>query len=123
MRQLRFIIGAGLFLLRPAQASFWYPDATSLLEEILVQTHGAFNSGFVDAITPRTNYVSGAQTTGRETATQWVKVAFYDFVTANVAAGTGGTDASVGLEKDHGASVNDALAFFKPYVNVDVSSK
>jgi hypothetical protein len=113
MRQLKFIIWAALFSVKAVQASFWHPDATSsLLEEILIQTHGAFNSGFVDAVTPCTNYVSWAQTIGRETAAKWVKMALYDFVIATVAAGN-----------DDGAFVNDALAFFNSYVNSEVSSK
>jgi hypothetical protein len=109
------------------QAAFWYPDAqTSCLEHILVDTHGAYKSGFADAITPCTNYVSGAQTLGRETAAQWLRVAFHDFVTANLSAGTGGIDASIGFEtlreEDSGSAFNDSFAFFRPYVNAQVSS-
>ncbi|KAH8774930.1 hypothetical protein F5882DRAFT_299586 [Hyaloscypha sp. PMI_1271] len=122
MRQLRFIILAALFSVKAVQASFWYPDATSsLLEETLIQTHGTFNFRFVGAVTPCTNYVSWAQTIGRETAAKWVKMALYDFVIATVAAGTG----SIGFETlradDDGAFVNDALAFFNSYVNSEVS--
>lgn len=112
---------------RHVQAAFWYPDAqTSSLEHILVDTHGAHKSGFADAITPCTNYVSGAQTLGRETAAQWLRVAFHDFVTANMSAGTGGIDASIGFEtlreEDSGSAFNDSFAFFRPYVNTQVSS-
>jgi hypothetical protein len=122
------MLATSLCPLKLAQASFWYPTATtSLLETILVQTHGAYNSGFVDAITPCTNYVSGSQNLGRETAAQWLRNAFHDFVTANVSAGTGGIDASIGFEtlraEDTGVAFNDSLAFFAPYVNAGVSSK
>lgn len=71
-----------LLLVAPSHAAFFYPNPqASLIEHILVDTHGAFNSGFADAITPCTNYVSGNQSTGRETAAQWIRVAFHDFVT------------------------------------------
>ena len=100
-----------LFSVKAVHASFWYPDATSsLLQEILIQTHGAFNSGFVDAIIPCTNYVSGAQTLGRETASKWAKVALYDFVIAIVVAGTGGIGFETLRADDDGAFVNDALS-------------
>lgn len=115
-----------LVFLSASQAAFFYPDAqTSLLEHILVDTHGAHKSGFADAITPCSNYVSGSQLTGRETAAQWLRVAFHDFVTANVEAGTGGMDASIGFEtlreEDSGTAFNDSLTFFRPYVNSRVS--
>jgi hypothetical protein len=108
-----------LLVALPAHAAFFYPDAlTSSLEHILVDTHGAYSSGFADAITPCSNYVSGAQTLGRDTALQWLRVAFHDFVTANVSAGTGGIDASIGFEtlraEDSGSAFNDSFAFFGP---------
>lgn len=107
-------------------ATFFYPSPqTSLLEHILVDTHGAHSSGFADAITPCSNYVSGAQTLGRETAAQWVRVSFHDFVTAHVADGTGGVDASIGFEtssvENSGAFVNDTLGFFRHWVSSKVS--
>lgn len=44
-------------------AAFHYPDArTSELEHILIDTDGAFRSGFKDAITPCKNYFNGPQT-------------------------------------------------------------
>jgi hypothetical protein len=107
-------------------AVFFYPNPqTSLIEHILVDTHGAHSSGFADAITPCSNYVSGVQTLGRETAAQWLRVSFHDFVTANVTAGTGGIDASIGFEtlreENSGSAMNDSLGFFRPYVNAKIS--
>ncbi|RFU30513.1 hypothetical protein B7463_g5832, partial [Scytalidium lignicola] len=111
---------------RIVHSAFWYPDPLySSLETILVQTHGAFASGFANAITPCSNYVSGNQTLGRETASQWLRVAFHDYVTANVSAGTGGIDASIGFEtlreENSGAAFNDSFGFFAPYVNTQIS--
>lgn len=102
-----------------------------------------------NAITPCTNYVSGSQLSGRETAAQWLRVAFRefslfivhaictpdsqhaiyadDFVTADVEKGTGGIDASIGFEtlrpENSGSAMNDSLAFFAPYVNAHTSSE
>jgi hypothetical protein len=117
-----------LCFLSIARAAFFYPTIqTSLLEHILVDTHGAHSSGFADAITPCTNYVSGSQLLGRETAAQWLRVAFHDFVTARVMEGTGGIDASIGFEtlreEDSGSAFNDSLSFFRPYVSSSVSSE
>ncbi|KAJ3999040.1 heme peroxidase [Lentinula boryana] len=96
------------------------------LEHLLVDQEG-FNSGayFKRAITPCTHYVNGNQTLGRMTAAQWLRTAFHDFATADVAAGTGGMDASIGWETDRpenvGSAFNDSLSFFAPFVNQYVS--
>ena len=107
-------------------AAFFYPNAqSSLLEHILVDIHGAYSSGYAFAITPCRSYVSGSQTLGRETAAQWLRVAFHDFVTARVDEGTGGMDASIGFEtlreEDSGSAFNDSLTFFRPFVNSKIS--
>ncbi|KAL1637107.1 hypothetical protein SLS56_000764 [Neofusicoccum ribis] len=109
-----------------AQAALHYPNALiSRLEHLLVDTDGAFRAGFKDAITPCTNYVSGAQTLGRQTSAQWLRVAFHDFVTAHVDEGTGGIDASIGFEtlraEDSGSAFNDSFAFFAPFVDAQTS--
>ena len=52
---------------------------------------------------------------------------FHDFVTANVSAGTGGIDASIGFEtarvENKGSAFNDSFAFWRPFVHDGVSSK
>lgn len=64
---------------------------------------------------------------GRTTAAQWLRVAFHDFVTAHVAEGTGGIDASIGFEtlreENSGSAFNDSFSFFRPYVNPVISSE
>ncbi|ETW81233.1 hypothetical protein HETIRDRAFT_419139 [Heterobasidion irregulare TC 32-1] len=91
------------------------------LEHLLVDTGGANDGGFKRAITPCTNYVEGSQLLGRETAAQWIRVAFHDFVTADVGTGVGGLDASMGFEtlraENSGTAMNDSLTFFAPFVN------
>lgn len=115
-----------LFALR-ACAILNYPDAlTSRLEHLLVDTDGPFRGRFKDAITPCSNYVSGEQTLGRQTSAQWLRVAFHDFVTGHIVAGTGGMDASIGFEtlraEDSGSAFNDSFAYWAPFVDSHTSS-
>lgn len=110
------------------EAALHYPSPlVSRLEHLLVDTDGSFRSGFKDAINPCTNYVSGAQTLGRQTSAQWLRVAFHDFVTAHVDQGTGGIDASIGFEtlraEDSGSAFNDSFTWFAPFVDAQTSSE
>ncbi|MCJ1271596.1 hypothetical protein MMC22_011498 [Lobaria immixta] len=110
------------------------PDSESFiadeLETLLVNTGGLNNAGFAAAITPCTNYVDRTtglnnNTLGRQSAAQWIRTAFHDFATANVAAGTGGVDASVGFEtarpENTGPGIPDSLFFFSFFVNAKTS--
>lgn len=111
----------------PSQASLNYPTPLlSRLERLLVDTDGAFRTGFKDAITPCSNYVNGAQTLDRQTSAQWVRVAYHDFVTAQVVSGTGGIDASIGFEtareENKGVAFNDSFSFFAPFSDAQTSS-
>lgn len=120
------------FLLHPAWAAFYYPDPqVHLLEHILVDNWGGYASNFSSAITPCTRYVTetgdAAINSGRTTAAQWMRVLFHDFITANVTAGTGGIDASIGFEtgreENKGSAFNDSFTFWGGFVNSYVSSK
>ncbi|KAJ7802618.1 heme peroxidase [Mycena olivaceomarginata] len=106
-------------------AAKWPNHVINELEHLLVDTDGFNDAGLQKAITPCTNYVSGSQLLGRETAAQWVRVAFHDFATADVESGTGGIDASIGFEtlrpENSGSAMNDSLGFFAPFVNAHVS--
>lgn len=121
-----------LFAAEPSLAAFYYPNAqTSLLDHILVDNWGAYASNFSSAISPCTNYVTEvgepALISGRTTAAQWMHVAFHDYVTANVTAGTGGIDASIGFEtlrsENSGSAMNDSFTFWRPFMNDAVSSE
>lgn len=118
--------------LRLTHAALYYPNPQiHFLEHILVDNWGAYASNFSSAITPCSNYVTqvgdAAAISGRTTAAQWMRVAFHDFVTANVSAGTGGIDASIGFEtlraENSGSAFNDSFTFWRPFVNDAVSSK
>ncbi|RDW79676.1 hypothetical protein BP6252_04314 [Coleophoma cylindrospora] len=96
-------------------------DARDIMEEmehIMVDNGGTNSDGFVAAITPCSNYVgfaSNATIRGEQTSAQWVRIVFHDFVTANLAAGTGGLDASVAFESNRaenaGLFINDTIQF------------
>jgi hypothetical protein len=112
------------------KASLYYPSLqASLLEHIIVDNWGAYASNFSSAITPCTNYVTqtgaAAINSGRTTAAQWMRVLFHDMITANVSAGTGGVDASIGFEtareENKGSAFNDSFTFWRPFVNEAVS--
>lgn len=129
MRSFKFVVTV---LLHPAWAAFYYPNPQIyLLEHILVDNWGAYASNFSSAITPCTRYVTeigdAATNSGRTTAAQWMRVLFHDFITANVDAGTGGVDASIGFEtareENKGSAFDDSFTFWAGFVNKHVSSK
>ncbi|RYC61051.1 hypothetical protein CHU98_g5166 [Xylaria longipes] len=112
--------------MRGATAMFYYPSPqVSQLEHILVDNWDAYASNFSSAITPCTRYVTeigeAADNSGRTTSAQWLRVVFHDFVTADVSAGTGGVDASIGFEtfrdENKGSAFNDSFTFWRPFVN------
>jgi hypothetical protein len=111
-------------------AALYYPNVqASLLEHILADNWDAYASNFSSAITPCTNYVTqtgaASRNSGRTTAAQWMRVLFHDMITANVSAGTGGVDASIGFEtareENKGSAFNDSFTFWRPFVNEAVS--
>jgi hypothetical protein len=121
-----------ILTLQPTFAALYHPTpALSFLEHILVDNWGVYASNFSSAITPCTRYVSQTGTTaltsGRTTAAQWMRVMFHDFITANVTAGTGGIDASIGFEtareENKGSAFNDSFTFWRGFVGDGVSSK
>ena len=128
----RFLLATSFVLFpRRSLAAFYYPNPqVSFLEHILVDNWGAHASNFSSAITPCHNYVTeageAAANSGRTTAAQWMRVAFHDFVTANVTAGTGGIEASIGFEtlrdENTGSAFNDSFTFWRPFVNDAVPS-
>ena len=88
------------------------------------------NAGFFAAISPCTNYVNPQGTApnnnlGRQTAAEWIRTAFHDFVTANIYTESGGLDASIGFEttraENVGIAFNDALTFFGYFFSRAVS--
>ncbi|MCJ1307576.1 hypothetical protein MMC25_001223 [Agyrium rufum] len=114
-----------LWLMQTSYATL-HPDLVAYeIEHLMVDSTGCNPSFFSTAITPCSLYFSGAPNLGRETAAQWLRVAFHDFVTADIASGTGGLDASIGYEtlraENVGAAFNDSLSFFAFFQSEQIS--
>ncbi|PBP17325.1 heme peroxidase [Diplocarpon rosae] len=120
-----------------AFSSFVYADIPGIerresiaeLEHLLVD-NGGFNAApFFAAVSPCSNYVGfaeGRQNQGEQTSAQWVRFAFHDFVTADISAGTGGIDASLGFESEReenmGLFVEDTMEFLATSVSAYLST-
>lgn len=89
--QLGQVIGA-----RAAQPYIW-PSDIDFLETLLYEQvgHEAFTPAAV--VAPCGNVNLGK---GRSVPAEWIRTAYHDMATADVVAGTGGMDASIGFELD-----------------------
>ena len=109
----------------------WPPDSnaavTREVEHLLLD---AASHNLKSMITPCDQYIDSSTGSanpklGRQTAAEWIRTAFHDFVTANIYTETGGLDASIGFETARGENVgtafNDALINFSYYYNAKVS--
>ena len=81
-------------------------------------------------ITPCSQYVDSStgqvnNDFGRQTAAEWIRVAFHDFITGNAFTDVGGVDASIGFEtgreENVGTAFNDALINYSYYFSKAVS--
>ncbi|KAH6709093.1 heme peroxidase [Leptodontidium sp. MPI-SDFR-AT-0119] len=88
------------------------------LEHFLVDNGGYNSVPFASAVSPCAKYsgfAAGGSNQGEQTSAQWVRFAFHDFVTADLSAGTGGLDASLGFEgtrdENKGLFVDDTMKF------------
>lgn len=88
-------------------APYTWPSDTDFLESLLYEQvgHDAFTPAAV--VAPCGNVVLGK---GRSVPAEWIRTAYHDMATADVAAGTGGMDASIGFELDR--AENPGLASF-----------
>ncbi|KAL9123889.1 MAG: hypothetical protein Q9217_006724 [Psora testacea] len=107
------------------------PDAQSAtVREIERLYLDAAPNNLKSLITPCSQYIDSStgqvdNSLGRQTAAEWIRVAFHDFVTADVPTRSGGLDASIGFEATRGENVgtafNDALINFSYYFSKAVS--
>ncbi|KAL9097666.1 MAG: hypothetical protein Q9163_006306 [Psora crenata] len=121
-------IAASSFTLVSSQ---YLPDSTAATIRELEHLYlDAASQNLHSMITPCSQYVDSStgkvnNNLGRQTAAEWIRVAFHDFVTANIYTDTGGLDASIGFETDRGENVgtafNDALINFSYYFSKAVS--
>ncbi|KAH8894639.1 heme peroxidase [Thozetella sp. PMI_491] len=62
---------------------------------------------------------------GRSNAAEWVRTAYHDMATADVVAGTGGIDASIGFESSRaenpGLAFSESIGFFVPFQSTRAS--
>lgn len=107
-----------------AACSPTWPSSYDELEDIKY-LHDGFNSrGFAFAVTPCTF----TRTPGRSVAAGFLRTVFHDMAPADVAAGTGGVDASIGfeLQGDHGLQnggpgFNNSMTYYSRFFNADAS--
>ncbi|KAL2051140.1 hypothetical protein ABVK25_008569 [Lepraria finkii] len=109
----------------------YVPDSQALtIKEIEHYYLDAATHSFFSAITPCTNYQDPTAAApnnglGMQTAAEWIRTAFHDFVTGSIYTGLGGLDASIGFEttrtENVGPAFNDALLFFSFFYNAQVS--
>ncbi|KUJ21869.1 heme peroxidase [Mollisia scopiformis] len=131
MKSFTLTIVSVLALFCTTNADFPGIDRQDMIEEMehyLVDNAGTNSVPIVSAVSSCSNYAgfaSDPQNRGEQTSAQWVRFPFHDFVTADVAAGTGGLDASLGFESDraenHGLFVNDTMEFLAPTMNAYIS--
>lgn len=95
MHSLYRILPAAQLFMSSASAYYNGIDPRDIYEEmehVLVDNSGTNSDGFINAVTPCSNYVgfsSGGSKRGEQSSAQWVRMAFHDAITANIAAGTG----------------------------------
>ncbi|EHK18314.1 uncharacterized protein TRIVIDRAFT_127573, partial [Trichoderma virens Gv29-8] len=91
-----------------------WPAKTDLLESMLYEQQG-FNSGNSPAtfIVPCEKVSFG---TGRNGAAEWLRTAYHDMATADVANGIGGIDASIGYEVNR--DENPGIGFNETLINL-----
>ena len=81
-----------LQLLLAAQVQFTQRNSMEEMEHLLIDNFDTNSNGFIAAVSPCTNYIGFASDPGdrgEQTSAQWVRFGFHDFVTADVATGTG----------------------------------
>ncbi|KAI0839932.1 heme peroxidase [Hypoxylon sp. FL0890] len=102
--------------------AYTWPDAQiDQLESILYQHNGYRQYGLAFGVAPCNN-MANMQETGRDDSAEWFRTAYHDMATADVQAGIGGIDASIGFEADRpenkGKAFNESLGFFVGFQSV-----
>ncbi|KAI6080244.1 heme peroxidase [Hypoxylon rubiginosum] len=99
----------------------WPDPRIDLLESILYQQNGFRQYGLAFGVAPCNNQASTLET-GRDDSAEWFRTAYHDMATADVQAGTGGIDASIGFETDRdenkGKAFNESIGFFIGFQSV-----
>ncbi|VDB90165.1 unnamed protein product [Peniophora sp. CBMAI 1063] len=116
-------VGLGLLQALSSTAEYVWPSKYDYLEDLRYLQSGYIRNGFRDGVTPCDFSSAGA---GRQTAAEWVRTAYHDMATHDVAAGTGGLDASIMFETERDENVGDAFngtfGFTNNYYNIRASA-
>ncbi|KAL1877991.1 hypothetical protein Daus18300_002345 [Diaporthe australafricana] len=115
------IIGGIAALAQATEAAYVWPSQYDEIEDILALQTGYRSRGFIEAPCS-----FGGNINGRQFAAEWIRTAFHDVATADVAAGTGGLDGSIWFELDRaenaGSAFNNTFSFFANLYSIRASA-
>jgi hypothetical protein len=105
----------------PTSAYTWPDHQIDILEAIYYQQDGYDGRQF--SLLVRTCENGGNLGPGRTNTAEWLRTAYHDMATADVDAGTGGIDASIGFERSRPENVgfqafDNTLIFFTDFMSV-----
>ena len=87
-------------------AEYVWPSENDFMEDLLYLQSGFNRLGFVDgALTCG----FGENNPGQQNSAEWIRTAYHDMATADVAAGTGGLDMSIMFETNSGENAGKAF--------------
>src|SRR5436189_42676 len=112
-------------LLPPFGLTYTWPDPRIDELESMIYTIGGVPVDFILSCDQPPQVDGNVSVKGRLNQPEWLRTAFHDMATADVAAGTGGLDASIAFELDRaenkGQAIPDALRFFRQFQSPQVS--
>ncbi|KAL0938995.1 peroxidase domain-containing protein [Colletotrichum truncatum] len=119
----RVLVTGAVALTHIAEAAYVWPSQYDEIEDILSLQTGYRGRGFVDGVTPCS---FGGNIKGRQFAAEWIRTAFHDVATTDVAAGQGGLDGSIWFEvhrpENGGAAFNNTFSFFANLYSIKASA-
>lgn len=124
MRQSLFLTAVKLGLTIPLAGAeyIWPNEEIDLLEHMLYEHSGYHVNSPASFVVPCGNVPFGP---GRNGPAEWVRTAYHDMANADVEAGTGGIDASIGFELDRdenpGKGFNETLFNLREFLTARTS--
>jgi hypothetical protein len=122
-RTILFVFSVFSLIAHVFCAATW-PSSIDELEDIKYLNDGYNSRGFAFAVTPCTF----TRAPGRSIAGGFLRTAFHDMAPANVAAGTGGLDGSIGFElqgqyasSNGGPAFNNTITYYSRFFNAQAS--
>ena len=106
---LKPIAVAGVLAYAKVSAYTWPDEQIDLLEEFLYQQAGDRAVGIGVGVTLCNTIAVRDGSRGRLDSAEWLRTAYHDMATADVGAGIGGIDASIGFETDHSENIGSAF--------------